>query len=213
MTAPMPPQGAPVAPPTGAVAAEPALNQPYPGISFGGAVSRFFKKYATFSGRASRSEFWWATLFYLIVGLVLNIITGFAPAVSFLSGIWSLAILIPMLALYVRRLHDSNKSGALILLPYGLGVFSSVLAIVGVIQFAQGIADALDVGLSQVVTTTRQLGAGELENVLRNLINSGQFGGSIALLVISLLLAIISCIFWLVFALAGSKPEGARFDK
>ncbi|NMN02201.1 DUF805 domain-containing protein [Bifidobacterium panos] len=213
MTAPMPPQGAPVAPSTGAVAAEPTLNQPYLGISFGGAVSRFFKKYATFSGRASRSEFWWATLFCFIVGVVLNIIIGFAPAVSFLSGIWSLAILIPTLALYVRRLHDSNKSGALILLPYGLGIVSSILTIVGVIQFAQGIADALGVDLSQVVTTTRQLGEGELENILHNLINSGQFTSSVVLLVISILLAIVACIFWLVFALPDSKPEGARFDK
>ncbi len=222
MTTPMPPQGAPVppqgtgapvAPPTGAFAAEPSLNQPYPGISFGDAVSRFFKKYATFSGRASRSEFWWVVLFCFIVGFVLNIIVRFAPAISFLTGIWSLAILVPMIALYVRRLHDSNKSGALVLLPYGLGIVGSVLSIIAVGQFTQGVADALGVDVSQVMTAAQQVGQEELQNVLQSLIESGRFGVTVAMLVISILLVIIAGIFWLVFALLGSKPEGSRFDK
>ena len=42
---------------------QPPLELPYYGISFGGAIARGFKKYATFAGRASRSEYWWWTLF------------------------------------------------------------------------------------------------------------------------------------------------------
>jgi hypothetical protein len=53
---------------TPAVEAPPALSQPLYGASIVQAITRFFKKYATFSGRASRSEFWWAYLAYVVVG-------------------------------------------------------------------------------------------------------------------------------------------------
>ena len=208
-----PPQGVPVAPSAGDFAAEPALNQPYPGISFGEAISRFFKKYATFSGRASRAEFWWVVLFCVIVNVALNAIVGILPSVSFLGIIWTVVILIPSLALYVRRLHDSNKPGAFVLLPYGLGIVGSVLSIITVGQFTQGLADALGVDVSQVITAAQQLGQDEVQNVLLSLIETGRFGITVAMLLISILLVIIAGIFGLVFALLGSKPEGARFDK
>lgn len=111
------------------VQTEPSLDQPYYGATMGAAVRRFFKKYATFTGRASRSEYWWWVLAGGIVSIVLSILivtTGAArmgsdgvwqvqggPGVIFvvLSALWSLAIIIPQIALLVRRLHDTNRSG------------------------------------------------------------------------------------------------------
>lgn len=113
-------------------AGEPPLWAPHYGASFPVAAKRFFTKYATFSGRASRSEYWWWTLAAVAVSIVLNIIIGlgtttsslsstpdFGPAAIFgyvLLGIWGLATLVPSLALSVRRLHDGNFSGWLLLL-------------------------------------------------------------------------------------------------
>jgi|TARA_B100000519_G_scaffold13659_1_gene10250 uncharacterized membrane protein YhaH (DUF805 family) len=113
------------------VPASPSLSQPLYGASFGQAFTRFWKKYATFSGRASRSEFWWWYLANIIIVTVLYIITaigGFAgasidsatgasaPGPLFGVGIallviWWLAIIVPTLALSWRRLHDTNRSG------------------------------------------------------------------------------------------------------
>ena len=68
-------------------------------------VKTCFKKYATFSGRATRSEFWFFYLAYWIVTLITAVV--FFP----LMAIWSLATLIPFYAVSARRLHDINKSG------------------------------------------------------------------------------------------------------
>lgn len=76
-------------------------------MSFGEAIKSVFSKYATFSGRARRSEFWYFFLFNLLVSFVLNLI----PHFTIVSGLWALAILIPSLAVMVRRLHDIGKSG------------------------------------------------------------------------------------------------------
>jgi uncharacterized membrane protein YhaH (DUF805 family) len=122
---------------------EPPLWAPYYGAPFPAAVKRFFKKYATFSGRASRSEFWWWALVSFAVSVVLNIITG-ATATStldstptlgigaILGAIWGLATLVPSLALVVRRLHDGGFSGLLALLllvPFAGAVAVLVLTI------------------------------------------------------------------------------------
>lgn len=75
--------------------------------TFAGALSAFFNNYVTFSGRASRSEFWYAYLFVMLVHLALMIVD---PSEA-LSGIWALAVLLPSLAVATRRLHDINRSG------------------------------------------------------------------------------------------------------
>lgn len=76
--------------------------------------SVILKNYVNFEGRANRAEFWWFFLFNVIVSIVLNL---FGPKVGgILSGIWSLAILLPTLGVGARRLHDINKSGWLLLL-------------------------------------------------------------------------------------------------
>ena len=74
------------------------------------------KKYAVFSGRARRKEYWMFTLFSTIIALVLGFIegiVGIAPETnqSILVGIYTLAVLIPSIAVSVRRLHDTGRSG------------------------------------------------------------------------------------------------------
>ena len=76
-------------------------------MNFGEAIKSVFSKYATFSGRARRSEFWYFMLFNFLVSLVLSLI----PYLSILSSLWALAVLIPTLAVTVRRFHDIGKSG------------------------------------------------------------------------------------------------------
>ena len=125
---------------------EPPLWAPYYEAQFPVAVKRFFKKYATFSSRASRSEYWRWTLVSVGVGIILNIlinagstttIDGTTPGPgaglgTILLVIWGLATIVPSLALTVRRLHDSNKSGWLILLgliPFAGAIILFVFAV------------------------------------------------------------------------------------
>ncbi len=90
----------------GASAAAEAGVAPGPilGIGFVDAIKRGLKQYATFQGRASRSEFWWFTLFSFLVGIFL----GWIP---FLGVILVLGLLIPGIAVGVRRLHDTDRTG------------------------------------------------------------------------------------------------------
>ncbi|UOE43494.1 DUF805 domain-containing protein [Agromyces larvae] len=117
------------------------LSAPLYGASFGEAIKRFFTKYATFTGRASRSEFWWAYLGYVIVVTVLYVLAlvgGFSGAtvdpltgVATLGplfwvawavlGLFGLGTIVPFLAITWRRLHDTNRSGGfffLSLIPF-----------------------------------------------------------------------------------------------
>ncbi len=87
--------------------------------------------YANFDGRARRSEYWYFVLFYMLLFIGFGIIAGIGgameiPAISVIAlaliGITALALLVPTLALVVRRLHDTDKSGWFILIqliPFG----------------------------------------------------------------------------------------------
>ena len=79
------------------------------------------KKYAVFSGRARRKEYWYFLLFNIIIGFVLGLIEGTTGLArknpqSILGLIYSLAVLLPGLAVSVRRLHDTGRSGWLVLI-------------------------------------------------------------------------------------------------
>ena len=63
-----------------------------------------FKKYAEFNGRASRSEFWWFTLFIILVASALTYVS------QALGSIFLIGTLLPLLAAGTRRLNDSGKS-------------------------------------------------------------------------------------------------------
>ena len=84
-----------------------------PTVGFGKAISRGFTNYITFSGRATRSEYWWWVLFAFLI--------GFIP----LAG---LVTLIPTLAVTSRRFHDIGKSGWLQILPVALIVVAVISA-------------------------------------------------------------------------------------
>ena len=72
-------------------------------MDFVTSIKTCFSKYATFSGQASRSEFWWFILFCALVDIVLGA-TG-------IGALLSLVLVIPQLAVGARRLHDIGKSG------------------------------------------------------------------------------------------------------
>lgn len=75
------------------------------------------KKYAVFNGRARREEYWYFLLFNIIISIVLkgidNVIGGSSAeaGIGLLGGIYSLVVLIPSIAVSVRRLHDTDRSG------------------------------------------------------------------------------------------------------
>ncbi len=101
----------------------PGISQPRrdPRVGFGEAVSLYWSRYFEFSGRSSRSEYWWATLFVFLAGIGVAILDAaifpfnmYGPV----SSIFSLVTFIPGLAMSVRRLHDLNRSGWWLLLVF-----------------------------------------------------------------------------------------------
>ncbi len=91
--------------------------------------SRVLKNYAVFEGRARRKEYWMFVLFNLLISFALRFlehILGGATATdqSVLSTIYQLAVLLPSLAVGVRRMHDVNRSGWWLLVPIANFIFS-----------------------------------------------------------------------------------------
>jgi uncharacterized membrane protein YhaH (DUF805 family) len=87
-------------------------------MGFGAAIASCFGKYATFSGRAPRSEYWWWILFTLllnfgggIVGGIIGAIAGTPILTVLVVALIYLGLLLPWIAVGVRRLHDLNRSG------------------------------------------------------------------------------------------------------
>jgi len=97
------------------------------------------KNYAVFSGRSRRSEYWYFGLFYLIfyaVFAVLDGITGtfdFRSGIGLFTGILTLALLIPSMAVSVRRLHDTGRSGWWLL----IGIIPLIGAIILIVWLAK----------------------------------------------------------------------------
>jgi uncharacterized membrane protein YhaH (DUF805 family) len=79
---------------------------------------------------SSRAEFWWWFLFTVLVSVILTVVDSVAMPNPLLALVWQLAVLIPTIAIGVRRLHDINRSGWWYLLhPLGFGIGSIVLII------------------------------------------------------------------------------------
>jgi uncharacterized membrane protein YhaH (DUF805 family) len=121
-------------------------------MGFGEAIRTCFRKYVTFSGRARRSEYWYFYLFTVLVDIVAVILdaivegaTGNAARETFRSSgpfetIVNLALLLPSLAVTVRRLHDTNRSGWLLLgfAGYVIVAIIAFLAMMGASLVADG---------------------------------------------------------------------------
>lgn len=129
-------------------------------VGFGEAIGRVFKNYFNFSGRASRSEFWWWQLLNMLVSWFCSAFymksyfvwmmnpgqsfdmlwSSITPAGIFgfsLAGLWTIATVIPSLALVWRRLHDIGRTGAwylMLLIP----LVNFVMAIVLIVWWCKG---------------------------------------------------------------------------
>ena len=117
-------------------------------MNFTQAVSSGYRKYVAFSGRSSRSEYWWWFLYIILTSIVVGVIEGAlglgtgtgetvdgGVSASFAGGplsiVWSLAHLLPGIALSIRRLHDLDRSGWWLL----IGLVPLVGAIVLIVFF------------------------------------------------------------------------------
>ena len=84
-------------------------------MGFTDAVRSGFENYVNFSGRSSRPAYWWWVVFAILVGIVANLL-DFAIDVTIFSILVGLALFLPGLAVAVRRLHDTDRSGWWILI-------------------------------------------------------------------------------------------------
>ena len=96
-----------------------------------------FEKYADFAGRAPRAEYWWYALALVVAFIVLSIIESLVGLKGMIAGLYGpltallwLATIVPGLAVGVRRLHDTNRSGwwLLLVVPYAISAMLAVVA-------------------------------------------------------------------------------------
>ena len=112
------------------------------------AVKDYFRRYATFSGRSSRAQFWWVVLAQLILGVVMTIPAvfisiagaavpfvgmGLMMVLNIVNAVIFLGLLVPNIALLVRRLHDTGRGGGIVLFfiiaPFVAGIVTALGAI------------------------------------------------------------------------------------
>ncbi|MBR4177716.1 MAG: DUF805 domain-containing protein [Bacilli bacterium] len=100
------------------------------------ALKEFFNNYANFNGRTSRKTFWLTVLGIFIVSFVVGFVAGFIGGVinnamitTVITSIYYLAVLVPSLAIDIRRLHDINKSGWWLLICFVPFVGSIILLV------------------------------------------------------------------------------------
>ena len=178
------------------------LGLPYYGCPMGDAVIRFFRNYAKFSGRASRSEFWWVVLATVIASTIFGMLaTGFPGIMgifAILFIVFELSLIVPSLALMTRRAHDSNMSGWWV---FGYCAASALSCSLAVTAFIQALTPLKMVVIenSDCVTTLNQTS-----------INSG---ATRMMMGVSSLLSLVTFVLFLVITLRKPRPEGVRFDK
>jgi len=154
-------------------------------LSFADAIKSGFRNYVTFKGRASRSEFWWWTLFAVLVQSVT------AALDDTVNSIASLALLLPGIAVNVRRLHDTDRRGTWLIWP----VITLVVGIASFVLFAV----AADLDLNDANNW-------DLENKVE--------GAALALLIVggvALLATLVLGLLNLSFTLMKSDPQMNRF--
>ena len=106
-------------------------------MSFTDAISDGLSKYVTFTGRSSRSAYWWFYLFGLLVviaALIIDFAIGTYPVIYLVA---SLALLLPNLAVLVRRLHDAGRSGWWVLIAL-VPLIGAIVLLVFTLQGSEG---------------------------------------------------------------------------
>lgn len=141
------------------------LYEGAPSRSFVEAIKVCFRKYATFKGRASRSEYWWFALFVMLASIIGAMAEGsMGEDGTAISAVISIATFLPSISAQVRRLHDTDRSGwwvggyllasvfggiviGLTVMSYGVqdpaamaGMSAALLAIWGIVMLVWGIA-------------------------------------------------------------------------
>ncbi|MFT7560687.1 MAG: uncharacterized membrane protein YhaH (DUF805 family) [Flavobacteriales bacterium] len=91
------------------------------------------KQYTGFSGRAHRTEYWMFVLINLIVSIVLNVIDGVIGLGGILGLVYALAVLLPSIAVGIRRLHDTGRSGWWLLIAL-IPLIGAIVLIVFLVQ-------------------------------------------------------------------------------
>lgn len=159
-------------------------DAPVVGAGIATAVKLFYKKYVRFAGRASRSEYWWVTLFMGVASSVLSFVPVVGPM---LLPVFALANLVPGLALMWRRAHDADKPW----LPWLCVGSSALSAILSPFVLAFILIPGLAPGMVGMVD-------GKLTTVL---------------VLADLLSILLTLVFSVTLGLLPSEPSGVRFDK
>ncbi len=162
-------------------------------MSFGEAIKACFQKYAVFSGRARRSEYWYFYLFTFSVSFVLERI----PLFGAISLIWCLAQIIPSIAVTVRRFHDIGKSGW----NYLFFAIPELVFFGYLIQYILiSIKDLIDAGINpfNISDNTDTIGKIVANNIIAN--------DALGSFVIPLIVLLVSIVLWLVWMTKDSQP-------
>lgn len=216
-----------------------SLSQPLYGASPTQAFVRFFKKYATFSGRASRSEFWWMQMWIAVIYIGVYILaaifaqsnstTAISGILFFLLALFSLAVIVPSWAITVRRYHDSNHSGLLYLMTIILQIIGGVVAFIGIISVFGSIANIFatygslgynDTGFDSTgdyfgESTSFAAAYSYSSTGYENEAAAAMFSAIMKVmgwLIVGGLISFAGQLTNFIFTLLGSKVEGARFD-
>ena len=154
------------------------------------AFLRFWKKGLTFTGRASRSEYWWWVVWSFVIAAGIAILQAVSGSLDFLDNLWSLATCIPMIALSIRRLHDTNRSGWWLLVLYLAPFVCFIATAVSVALVAGvGISGGFGVHLDQAISI-----------------------GALLLALLIIVVGLATGILGIVFLAGASDPLGTRFD-
>ena len=188
---------------TAAVDGDHPLGLPYYGCPMGDAVIRFFQNYAKFSGRASRSEFWWVVLATVIASTIFVMLSAGFPGImgnvfAILFIVFELSIIVPSLALMTRRAHDSNMSGWWVFGYYAANALTGSLAVSAFIQ---------------ALTPSKMIVIENSNNSVDALSQMSINSGAVTMMGVSSLLSLVTFILFLVITLRKPRPEGVRFDK
>ncbi|MEM8936064.1 MAG: DUF805 domain-containing protein [Pseudomonadota bacterium] len=108
-------------------------------MDFASAIKTVFSNYANFNDRSGRPEFWWWALAYILGSILVNAVTGGDLGFASVSAatIYYLALLVPNIAVGVRRLHDTGKSGWWLLLWF-IPLIGWIVVLYFLVQPSQG---------------------------------------------------------------------------